>query len=548
MENDSALGERKMKVLLVYPETPVTYWSFKYAVPFVRKKALLPPLGLLTVAAMLPDSVEVQLVDMNTDVLESSDILHADLVLVSAMIVQKKSFEEVVQRCNRLGRKVAAGGPYPTSMHESIKGVDYFVLGEGEQVVPRFFADILAGKAERVDWGDKETDIGRAPVPRFELVNLHNYTTISLQYSRGCPFDCEFCDVVHLFGHKSRTKSPEQFLTELDAAFATGFRGSLFIVDDNFIGNKKNVKELLRAVIPWQKKHKFPFNFLTEASVNLADDDELLDLMVEANFTMAFLGIETPVEASLAEMGKKQNLKADLIESVRKIEGRGIEVTGGFVIGFDSDPPDIFERQIEFIQELGIPTAMIGLLMALPGTKLYRRLKEEGRLLHESSGNNTHEGELNFVTKIPADRLIAGYHRVLSSVYDPKLYFDRCITLLRRFPESRRRPPEGLEKRITLNDLRALRRSLLRQTFSSYGFQYLSFLIRSLFVSPLFFPTAVEMAVQGHHFFTITAATIRGRKTERSFQKSRKGITLEARAERNRPVLAPAYTQFFKED
>ncbi len=501
---------RKQRVLLVYPEIPTTYWSFKYALSFVGKKSVLPPLGLVTIAAMLPDSWECRLVDMNAELLGDDAIAWADMVFVSAMLVQRASFEEVVARCNRLGRTVVAGGPFPTAMHNEIEGVKHFVLNEAEVTLPRFVKDIGNGVPRAVYSDEAKPDITSTPVPRFDLLNIDYYSTVSLQYSRGCPFNCEFCDIIEMFGRKPRTKTPRQFLREMEALHTTDFRGPLFIVDDNFIGNRQSVKALLREIIPWQKEHGYPFSLSTEASINLAEDDELLDLMVDAGFMMAFIGIETPVEESLALTGKSQNLKANMLESVRKIQERGIEVTGGFIIGFDTDPEDIFDRQIRFIRDSAIPTAMVGLLMALPNTRLYRRLDAEGRLLGLSTGNNTHDVEMNFVPKLPRQMIEDGYRRVLGEIYSPRTYFDRCLELLRRYPAKKKvnvkkTSYRGKTRLLSLLEARALFASLFRQGFSWYGLEYVRFIVKSLFINPSRFPQTVGMAIEGHHFLTITA-------------------------------------------
>jgi radical SAM superfamily enzyme YgiQ (UPF0313 family) len=488
------------KILMVYPKIPTTYWSFENALPFIGKKAALPPLGLMTVAAMLPSKYEVRLIDLNVTTLEREDIEEVDIVFVSAMIVQKRSFEEIVALCGECNRPVVAGGPYPISSHQEIEGVDIFVLDEAELTLPRFIADLEAGHPQKLYQDPGKPDITRTPVPRFDLIDVGVYNSMPLQYSRGCPYNCEFCDIIEMFGRVQRTKTPEQFLRELDAIKASGFRGSLFIVDDNFVGNQRKVKELLRAVVNWQKQHGFPFTFFTEASIDLAQNDELLDLMVEASFNMVFVGIETPDEGTLAYTQKRQNLKSPILESVEKIQRRGIEVTGGFILGFDTDAPDIFDRQINFIQQAGIPIAMVGLLNALPNTQLWRRLKREGRLLCNTTGNNTHTLGTNFVTRMPESTLIDGYKRVLSELYSPKRYFERCITLLQRLS-----PGKKAVRSISWTEIRALMLSLLKQSFSSYGLHYWLYLLNVLSTSPRLFANGVVLAIKGYHFFAITA-------------------------------------------
>jgi radical SAM superfamily enzyme YgiQ (UPF0313 family) len=487
------------KILMVYPKIPTTYWSFDHALPFIGKKSSLPPLGLMTVAAMLPSNYEVRLIDLNVDTLEREDIEKADMVFVSAMIVQKQSFEEIVTLCGECGRPVVAGGPYPISSYREIEGVDFFVLDEAELTLPRFLADLEAGQPQKLYRDPGKPDISRTPVPRFDLIDARAYDSMPLQYSRGCPYNCEFCDIIEMFGRVQRTKTAEQFLRELDEVRASGFGGSLFIVDDNFVGNHRKVKELLRSIITWQKRHAFPFAFFTEASIDLAQDDELLDLMVEAGFSMVFVGIETPDEATLAHTQKRQNLKSPILESIEKIQRRGVEVTGGFILGFDTDAPDIFDRQISFIQQAGIPIAMVGLLNALPNTQLWRRLEQEGRLKRITTGNNTHTLSMNFTPCMQESTLIDGYKRVLSELYSPKRYFKRCITLLRRLP-----PRTKAVRSITWVEIKALLLSLLKQGFSSYGLQYWRYLLAALLTHPTLFPDAVALAIKGFHFFTIT--------------------------------------------
>lgn len=505
-----------MKILLINPVTPDTYWSFTHSLPFIKKKSLIPPLGLLTVAAQLPSHWEARLIDMDTDSLKEKDILEADLVFLTGMIVQKESFQDVLKTCNRLGVPVAAGGPYLTSTSDDVSGVDFRFYGEIEETLPRFVAEYEAGSPQREYRVGEKPDMTQIPPPRFDLVDMNKYSVLGLQFSRGCPFDCEFCDIVALFGNRTRTKTPDQFIKELDVAYATGFNRSVFIVDDNFIGNKRKVKELLRAIIPWQKERNYPFTFLTEASVNLAMDEELMDLMVESGFHQVFLGIETPIPESLKKVNKGQNIAGDLKESIRKIQDRGLEVTAGFIIGFDSDPPEIFDLQIQFIQELAIPAAMVGLLMALPNTKLYYRFKSEGRLRGESLGNNTHAVSLNFDPIIPEKDLIEGYYRVLASVYNPKAYFDRCLKLLNRFQKIGRKKKMG-DKGFAPWEVIVLFRSLFRQSFSSYGLHYLKFIWVVLTKYPKLIEEGITLAVQGHHFFTITKKTITAQKEKSAF-------------------------------
>lgn len=488
----------KTKLLMIYPEFPATYWSYKYAMPIVGKKSIMPPLGLLTVAAMLPPSYEVTLIDMNTRKLSADDVRNADLVFISAMIVQKSSFARAVALCNSCGVPVVAGGPYPTSSYMSISGVDHFILNEAEKTLPRFLTDFEKGGAQPVYEDSSKPDIALTPAPRFDLINIHDYLNMALQFSRGCPFNCEFCDIIEMFGRKPRTKLPGQFLREVESVYDTGFRGPLFIVDDNFIGNKREVKKLLAVLIRWQEEHGFPFSFFTEASINLAEDEELMKLMVEANFDMVFVGIESPDPETLAQAHKNQNVRVDLMEAVKKIQKYGLEVSAGFIIGFDSDQETIFDRQIDFIQRAGIPVAMVGLLIALPNTQLFRRLALEGRIIEQTSGNNT-QIVTNFKTAMPEKKLASGYKRVIEEIYSSKRYFDRSLTLMRNLPKQKNRSAT-----IYWSDIRSLLFSLVRQSFSRYGFRYLKFLFDVIRYNRSRFPQAVGTAVMGHHFFRMT--------------------------------------------
>jgi radical SAM superfamily enzyme YgiQ (UPF0313 family) len=418
-----------MKVLLVNPEFPDTYWSFRHALPFEGKKCAFPPLGLLTVSSLLPRSCERRLVDLNIEKLKTSQIEWADMVFVTGMLAQKESLHIVVERAKKLGKCIVLGGPYVTSTIEELPHADHIFQGEAETTLPQFFKDLERGEAKRVYKAAERPPLSLAPIPDFGLANLKRYSAMSVQYSRGCPFSCEFCDIIEIYGRVPRTKSNQQILAEFDALRSLGWRGTVFIVDDNFIGNKKNVRQLMPALSEWQKKNDYPFSLLTEASVNLADDEDLLNHMREANFRRVFLGIETPVEESLKEAQKTQN-RGNLLESVKRIQNYGMEVMAGFIVGFDNDPADIFERQINFIRESAIPLAMVGMLNALPDTQLWKRLEKEGRLLGEASGNNT-VSTVNFVPKMDLDILVSGYHSIMRTIYKPSEYYQRVLNSLR---------------------------------------------------------------------------------------------------------------------
>lgn len=498
-------------ILLVYPKVPSnTYWSFKCALKLIRKKSAMPPLGLLTIAAMFPDRYNLKLIDLNVAPLNDSDIHWADAVFISAMIVQQDSMKEVVRRCRRVGKIVVAGGPFPTSNHEDIAGVDYFLLGEVDQTLPDFLQDMEKGIAKPVYPKPCYPDISNLPVPRFDLLDIDAYSSMAIQYSRGCPFHCEFCDIWTIYGNRPRLKSVDTLLRELNALYDLRWRGPVFLVDDNFIGNKKRVKtELLPALKAWQIEHGYPYHFFTEASINMGDDEALLTAMREAGFNQVFIGIETPDPEGLEETGKKQNLKTNMAHSIRTIQRHGMEVMAGFIVGFDSDKEDIFERQISFIQQNAIPKAMIGFLNALPETRLYHRLKMEGRILKASLGNNTHCMTTNFKTIMDPNRLKEGYKKILACIYDFNLknYFDRCSHFLDTIEYT-----GYFQRKIHVKDLIIFFRSIYGQVFTPYGFQYLKFVFRSMIKHPNIFGEAISLCISGHHFYTITQQTLKTEK------------------------------------
>lgn len=427
-----------MKVLMVNPEFPDTYWSFRHALPFERKRCAFPPLGLLTVSSLLPKSWERRLVDLNVRAIKSSDIEWADMVFVTGMLVQKDSLHQVVRKCKTMGKRVVLGGPYVTTTIENLPDADHVFIGEAETTLPEFVSDLESGNTKRTYKAAERPPLSATPIPDFKLADLKHYSSMSVQYSRGCPFNCEFCDIIEIYGRVPRTKSNHQMLSELDALLELGWRGTVFIVDDNFIGNKKNVRRFMPALADWQEEHGQPFSLLTEASVNLADDEDLLSEMRRAGFRKVFLGIETPVEESLKEAQKSQN-RGDLLASVKRIQSYGMEVMAGFIVGFDNDPEDIFQRQIDFIRESAIPLAMVGLLTALPDTQLWRRLAKEGRLLGESTGNNTNT-QLNFIPRMDPAYLVEGYKSIMRTIYKPGEFYQRALDSLRRTPQAMSEP------------------------------------------------------------------------------------------------------------
>lgn len=491
--SSSSLRGTAMKILLVYPQYPDTFWSFKHSLKFIAKKAAFPPLGLLTVAAMLPDVWPKKLVDLNVEPLTDEQLAWADLVFLSAMIVQKESVRQIIARCKAQGKKIVAGGPVFTTQHEQFAGVDHFVLNEAEITLPLFLHDLAMGHAKPVYCSRERPDICKTPVPLWSLIDLGNYATMSIQYSRGCPFNCEFCDIIIMNGRVPRVKSPEQMQVEFQALFEAGWRKSVFIVDDNFIGNTPQVKQLLPVLIRWQQEHQFPFTLLTEVSVNLASDEELMQLMSAANFFKVFVGLETPNRDSLVECGKKQNTAGSLAEVVETIHRHGMQVMGGFIVGFDHDPENIFDMQVRFIQQIGVVTAMVGILTALPQTRLWHRLKAEGRLLSDATGENT-DGRLNFEPKMEREKLLAGYRELVNALYSPKQYYQRINTFLNNYTPTAR-------TRVNREDLLAFMRAAWRLGIVSKArFRYWKLIVKTFFVNRRALPIAVELAIHGFHY------------------------------------------------
>jgi radical SAM superfamily enzyme YgiQ (UPF0313 family) len=486
-----------MNILLIYPEFPDTFWSFKYALKFIRKKSSSPPLGLLTIAAMLPKEWEKRLVDLNVEKLGDADLEWADWVLVSAMIVQKKSSLEVIAQAKAKGKIVIAGGPLFTMEKEEFSMVDHLILNEGEISLPRFLADFQAGKSAKIYETDRFADITTTPTPLWELVKLNKYDAMSVQYSRGCPFACDFCNVTSLLGHEMRLKTTEQFIKEIDDLYQLGWRRNIFVVDDNFIGNKKALKEdLLPALIKWREGKKGCL-FITEASINLSDDDELIRLMVDAGFTQVFIGIETPDDESLTECHKSQNRHRDLVGAVKKLQNHGLQVMGGFIVGFDSDNQDTFERQIDFIQQSGIVTAMVGLLQAPIGTGLYQRMLREGRLeTWNYSGDNV-DGESNIKPVMPPAMLKEGYRKILDTIYSAKNYTERVKTFLTEFKPSRH--AVTIEFQEVMAFFRSIWKIGIVAPYQERKYYWRLF-FWSLFKMPKKFALAITFAICGYHF------------------------------------------------
>src|SRR5712692_2236545 len=492
--------KKSMKALFVYPEFPNTYWSFKHALPLAGKRSPVPPLGPLTRGTRRTCYSKRRLGEANVTNLRDADLEWADIVFCSAMIVQQCSLRKILDRCKAQGKRIAIGGPFVSTGSEHVDDADFLFLGEAELLLPDFLRDLDAGHPQHIYQTDKKPDLTHTPVPDFALADMKRYSSMCIQFSRGCPFNCEFCDIIEIYGRVPRTKTNAQMIAEFDALLDSGWRGRLFIVDDNFIGNKKAVKNLLPELCDWMERRKYPFGLFTEASVNLADDDALLALMRRANFRKVFLGIETPVEASLKEAQKGQNTRRDLMESVRKIQSYGMAVMAGFIVGFDNDPADIFQRQIDFITQSGIAMAMVGLLSALPDTQLWRRLKGEGRLILESTGDNT-DCTLNFIPKIDSETLIAGYKTIMRTLYEPAEYYARALTSLKNtittgMPRDRVLNLENLMAGVSV----VFKLGLLDHSRRDFW----RFLRRTNSEDRSLLAEAVALAAMGYHFRRIT--------------------------------------------
>ncbi|MGK9476911.1 B12-binding domain-containing radical SAM protein [Melioribacter sp. OK-6-Me] len=490
-----------MKILMIYPETPATFWSFKDALKFVSKKSAEPPLGLITVASMLPAEWEKRLIDLNVTRLEDEDILWADYVFLSGMNIHTSSIRKIIRKCNNLDKPIVGGGPLFTFQYNDFPGIDHFVLNEAELTLPQFLSDLSKGRAERVYSTNEYPELGATPVPMWELLEMDKYASMSIQYSRGCPYDCEFCSITVLNGRRPRTKSSFQFIAELDRLYQLGWRGGVSIVDDNFIGNKRLLKsETLPAIIKWQQEKGYPFNFITEVSINLADDEELIAQMINAGINSVFVGIETTDPDSLNECGKKQNLRRNLELSVKKLIGSGMIVSGGFIVGFDSDKPGFHKQYVDFIQSSGIVSAMVGLLNAPNGTKLYNRLKKENRLIDNFSGNNM-DGFTNIVPRMNYKELIKGYTQIIKKIYSPKEYYNR----IRNFVDVYR-VPDWPKVRFTFREFKAFFMILWKLGILDAGKRYFwKVFFYTVKKYPKKFPLAMTFAVYGYHFRKISA-------------------------------------------
>ena len=483
-----------MNILLVYPKFPETFWSFTYALSFIGKKAAFPPLGLITVAALLPENWNKRLVDVNVESLTDKDLKWADMVFIGDMAVQRKSAVSIINRCRAANLSVVAGGPLFTSEPETFNEVDHLILDEAELTLPAFLADLSMGRPGKIYRASGFCDLAKTPVPDWDLIKTRRYAAQSIQFSRGCPFNCEFCNVTVLFGHRPRIKTPAQVTAELDRIYASGWRSSIFFVDDNFIGNSAYLKtDLLPALIEWRRDKKGCV-FFTEASINLADDPELMNMMVKAGFDSVFIGIESPAEESLTECHKTQNRNRDLVESVKIIHRAGLQVMGGFIVGFDSDHPSIFKRQVDFIQTTGIVTAMVGMLQAPPGTRLFDRLQRESRVVSTFSGDNV-DGTTNIIPRMGMDRLRSGYQSIMKQLYSPKNYYQRVKTMLLDLKTTEVRQP------LNINRFLSIFRSAFRLGVLGKGrFRYWQLMLWTLICKPRQLSVAITLSIYGYHY------------------------------------------------
>ena len=490
-----------LKVLMVWPRFPSSFWSFDGILDLVPIETDQPPLGLLTVAALCPKNWTLRLIDRSFEDLLDTDILWADLVMVSGMRVQKDDIRETLLRARALGKRTMIGGPFASSEPELLLSLaDHLVVGEPDEIFHEIAADVERGSAKRLYVVKDKPDVSKTPPPRFDLLKIEKYASMAVQFSRGCPFQCEFCDIITIYGRKPRTKRPSQLLAELDVLFELGWREQVFIVDDNFIGNHKLALELALKLEEWQKSHDYALLFYTEASIDLAQRPGLIEAMVKANFFYVFIGIESPSPKSLIEAKKFQNLRRDPLESIRFIQSEGLWVTAGFIIGFDSDTEEIFEQQRDFIERAAIPWAMAGFLQAPPSTPLFDRMLKEGRLLMESTATSNFDPP-NFRTLLPLSVLLEGYRGILVSLYGASAFYDRCYRSLLQWNSRKPQKPPEIPLLPTLG---IVVRSIVHQgILSSYRKAYWKFLLRLAArwsLSPPKFSLGFAMLLSGHHF------------------------------------------------
>lgn len=488
-----------MNILLVYPQNPDTFWSFKHALRFTAKKSSIPPLGLLTVSAMLPATWHKKLVDLNVSKLLPSDLTWADYVFISAMYVQSDSVNEIIDECKKYNVKIVAGGPLFTQNFNHYPQIDHLILNEAEITLPPFLKDLELGNAQRIYRSEDHAEMAKSPIPDFDLLSIKDYAAMNIQIARGCPFSCDFCEITSLLGHKVRMKSTNQVIDELNRLYNLNWRGIVSIVDDNFIGNKKQIKnDLLPAMIEWMRAHKYPFTFNTQTSIDLADDEELMTMMIEAGFFSAFIGIETPDEEGLQDCNKVQNRNRNLLQSVKTIQKAGFQVTGGFIVGFDSDSANVFQHQIDFIQNSGIVSALVGILNAPKNTKLYDRLQAENRILSDATGNTT-DTSINFIPKMDLNELTDGYRTIIKNIYSAKPYYKRARMFLIDHKQHHKR-----QKKFELSMITGFVKSVVVIGVIKRGRgEYWKFIAWTLFRRPDLFVNAATLTVFGYHYRTV---------------------------------------------
>jgi radical SAM superfamily enzyme YgiQ (UPF0313 family) len=486
---------------MVWPSFPPSFWGFEGVLQMIPERAMTPPLGLITVAALCPPSWQIRLIDHAFEELRDEDLLWADLVMVSAMHAQRADALATLARARAFGRRTFVGGPWASTDPEAVLlAADHVMVGEAEEAFPGIAAELERGEARSLYRIVDKPDMTQSPVPRFDLLHRNKYTSMPIQFSRGCPFQCEFCDIITIYGRRPRAKTPAQVVRELDVLRGLGWRNEVFIVDDNFIGNHQQTLQLSRELVAWQKLHNQPFSFYTQASIDLASRLELLDTMVEANFMYVFIGIETPSAEALKESRKFQNLRKNNVEQVRIIQEKGLWVLAGFIVGFDSDDETIFARQLEFIDQTAIPWAMAGILMAPPTTALFDRMKREGRLI-EDSPSTSNFGLPNFRTILPLPILLRGLCTLLEGLYQPNAFFERAFNSLKVWqPRATQKPPNlGM-----YYNLRVLFSSVWKQGIrSGYRGSYWSFLYRMVSTywrSPTKLWLGFTMLLSAHHF------------------------------------------------
>lgn len=488
------------KALILYPEIPPTYWSFKHALSFQGKASAYPPLGALTIASFFPTSEwEVRLIDQNVKKLKDKDIKNSDFVFISAMNIQEASAVESIERAKRLRKKTILGGPFVSTHLPATRLADHRVEGEAETIMPILLEDLVNGTTKEYYIADKKPDLSITPLPRLNLINPNKYSAMSAQNSRGCPHNCEFCDITKIYGRKPRVKPINNFLAELDQLYNSGWRGSVFVVDDNFIGNLPIVRKNLPLITQWQKNKDYPFKLFSQATIGIPED--VLEEMVQAGFKKLFIGIETPVEASLRETKKTQNTRYNLLDKIEQIQKKGIEVMAGFIIGFDNDPPNIAELQEEFIKQSAIPLAMLGLLTAVPGTQLYKRLEQESRIIGSTTGNNT-DGTLNFIPRLDKNKLVSDYKALMQKLYSPGEFYGRALSFLARTKESIKVGYEHISPRDIIAGLKSV---IIQGVFDKDREHYWDYVANVARNYRERFSEAITLAVMGYHFRKVTA-------------------------------------------